>query len=940
MAPVEVQVEVDERSVNELESTLREVERIANRAATETQSIALAAGRAEVNFEDVARALNISEDEARRLSTEVLQAQAAANRLEDSVRDIARQLGLSEDEARRFANSMQRAAREADDVNVRASALSSTFVGLRTVVGGITGALAVIGGGQILGALARSAGAALTQFQALNESINAVQVTFGSASQTVLDFGERSAQAAGLSAAAFQQAVVPIGSVLVNFGFQAREAADASVVLVQRAADLASVFNTEVAEALLAINSALVGQVEPLRRFGAEISVARVDAFALANGLARTTAEIDNSVRTQARLGLILQDTARVQGDFVNTSDQLANAQRIAAAEVANFGAEVGEVLAPALATLVGLLPDVLDGVRQLVPAFANAADSAAAFFEAIGEGGGFRTEFAAIRAGFNIVTAGAGLAKEAGAVFAAGLTSDLAGVTAAAQRGGALIERALTRGIGVALANSLDLGVDSLDAFRTAIQQTAASSSNLALFTGNFRDFAIAANLSKEELFDVTRELITNADALGLTAAEVDFLESRFVLLRDALFVVGNEANQAARAMGEIDQPLTTAGTRFTTFAGEVEDSQTRSSAALTQLAADTEAQLQRASAAFDLFAESPERIEGSFRRAVNTLRDQVEDAFDFDINIAILRALNLDALADEFQEQGVAAANQLAQAVENIPLAIEANQLLQGFASDVAEGFIDELVKRLVDFGLTPSEAQKIAQTLTSPQVIAAAQEAAKSFAGTQTDTYRDALISGMDQLVPELAAQQETNANIIWDDHGISFDAGSRDAGEYAEGIADADLAAQVDRILTNLGIEVDLFFVGQEAGESLIDGMVDSISSSRAVNDLHVAIEDATNDAIEARSPSRLMLRIGEAAGDAFWSGFNQADLTLRTPVTQMTGRIVDSSTVSGAASGGVNVELNINNPTINDAVSDAARLAQIASSIASTYRQVT
>lgn len=125
-------------------------------------------------------------------------------------------------------------------------------------------------------------------------------------------------------------------------------------------------------------------------------------------------------------------------------------------------------------------------------------------------------------------------------------------------------------------------------------------------------------------------------------------------------------------------------------------------------------------------------------------------------------------------------------------------------------------------------------------------------------------------------------------------------------------------------------------GTEAREAFMAGL--STLTTEEITQLRASILDAVNEAIEAGSPSQLFIRIGENAGNSFWDGFGQAELTLKTSVPQPTGGLITSSTSSGTASG-ANVQLIINNPTMQDSVSDAARLQQIAGSVAHTYNQV-
>lgn len=194
-------------------------------------------------------------------------------------------------------------------------------------------------------------------FSDLNEAVNASNVTFGTASQTLLDFGKTATTAVGLSERAFLQASVPIGASLQNVGLKAGEAADWTVKLTQRAADMASVFNTDVNDALGAIQAGLRGEADPLERFGVGLSDTALKGYAVAQGIAAADTEMTAQQKTMARLGLLMEQTNRVQGDFQNTSDGLANKQRILSAEIEKTQARIGEKLAPAmnLALEIGL---------------------------------------------------------------------------------------------------------------------------------------------------------------------------------------------------------------------------------------------------------------------------------------------------------------------------------------------------------------------------------------------------------------------------------------------------------------------------------------------------------------------------------------------------------------------------------------------------------
>lgn len=242
-----------------------------------------------------------------------------------------------------------------------------SFVGsMRSSVMAYKGLAVAVGAGIAVKGLKSTIDAA----SALNESVNAVQVTFKDASGVVERFSKVAATQAGLSMRQLNELVTPLGASLQNYGFSARQAAAESVKLARRAADMASVFNTDVSQALEAIQSALRGEADPIERFGVGLNEAAVNAEALRLGLARTTGQVTAQDKTVARLSLIYQQTAKFAGDFQRTSAGAANQQRIVAARVENLQASLGQKLLPVYADVLQLTNDLIDSVGKLGDAF------------------------------------------------------------------------------------------------------------------------------------------------------------------------------------------------------------------------------------------------------------------------------------------------------------------------------------------------------------------------------------------------------------------------------------------------------------------------------------------------------------------------------------------------------------------------------------------
>lgn len=213
----------------------------------------------------------------------------------------------------------------------------------------------------------------------LEESINAVNKVFGTASGTIENFGQVTANAVGLSTREFNELATVTGSMLSNFGFNAQQAAAETIKLTQRAADMGSVFNTDVNDVLVAVNAALRGESEPIRKFGVSLDDATVRAKAVELGLAATSGEVDNHGKAVARLAIIYEQTSKTQGDFAATSDDLANAQRRATAAMENAQARLGKVITPLAANLIDRFAE---GVERIAAAFGDEAAKKSIIFQ------------------------------------------------------------------------------------------------------------------------------------------------------------------------------------------------------------------------------------------------------------------------------------------------------------------------------------------------------------------------------------------------------------------------------------------------------------------------------------------------------------------------------------------------------------------------------
>lgn len=302
-----------------------------------------------------------------RLATASRGLEQAHERTEGATDDLRR----AQDE---LASAADRTAGELADAGGRGvKGFRSNIVGgVKSFAGPLVAAFAALGIGNIVADAFREAKefvlGTITIASDLNESVNAVEVSYGDAADAVLKLGENSAKAFGLSKRDLNGYATQFSSFVKTIAGSGGDVSGTLQQLVTRGTDFASVFNLEVAEALQVFQSGLAGETEPLRKYGIDLSAASVQAFAMANGIGTAGRELSEAEKIQARYGLLLQQTNQVAGDFTNTQDELANKNRINAATWEDLQAKIGDKFLPIASQLATILAnDVFPIIEEMV---------------------------------------------------------------------------------------------------------------------------------------------------------------------------------------------------------------------------------------------------------------------------------------------------------------------------------------------------------------------------------------------------------------------------------------------------------------------------------------------------------------------------------------------------------------------------------------------
>lgn len=201
----------------------------------------------------------------------------------------------------------------------------------------------------------------------LTEVQNVVDVTFGDGAQEVYDWADAAAESFGMSSLAAQEYNGTMGAMLKSMGLTDNAVRQMSMDMVGLAGDMASFYNLDVETAFQKIRSGISGETEPLKQLGINMSVANLEAYALAQGIETAYSKMTEAEKATLRYNYLMAQTADAQGDFARTSDSFANQQRILELQVQNLAASFGEKLLPSLNNVFQTANDKLPKLENSV---------------------------------------------------------------------------------------------------------------------------------------------------------------------------------------------------------------------------------------------------------------------------------------------------------------------------------------------------------------------------------------------------------------------------------------------------------------------------------------------------------------------------------------------------------------------------------------------
>lgn len=190
----------------------------------------------------------------------------------------------------------------------------------------------------------------------LAEVQNVVDVSFGKSSENINKWAKTTLDAYGMNEVTAKRYSGTLGAMLKSSGIGGNTAVGMSMDLSGLAGDMASFHNLKLDTAFDKIRSGLSGETEPLKQLGIDMSVASMEAFAMARGIDKSFESMSQAEKVMLRYNYLMTVTQDVQGDFVRTQDSWANQTRLLSENWTEFTGILAEQALPALTQIVSWL--------------------------------------------------------------------------------------------------------------------------------------------------------------------------------------------------------------------------------------------------------------------------------------------------------------------------------------------------------------------------------------------------------------------------------------------------------------------------------------------------------------------------------------------------------------------------------------------------------
>lgn len=203
------------------------------------------------------------------------------------------------------------------------------------------------------------------------EDLNLFTVSMGKYAEEAYNYAQKVSEVMGIDPAEWMRNQGVFNTIISGFGVAGDKAAFMSKNLTQLGYDLASFYNIDFESAMQKVQSGISGELEPLRRLGYDLSVARLEQERLNLGIDKSVSSMTQAEKSQLRYYAMMTQVTQVQGDMARTLENPANMLRVLRAELEQAARAVGNIFIPILTKVLPIAIAVASALQEIIAAIA-----------------------------------------------------------------------------------------------------------------------------------------------------------------------------------------------------------------------------------------------------------------------------------------------------------------------------------------------------------------------------------------------------------------------------------------------------------------------------------------------------------------------------------------------------------------------------------------
>lgn len=232
-------------------------------------------------------------------------------------------------------------------------------------------ALKAISFAAIYRAAAKLLGIAIAKSSQYTEDLNLFTVSMGKYAEEAYNYAQKVSDVMGIDPAEWMRNQGVFNTIITGFGVAGDKAAFMAKNLTQLGYDLASFYNIDFESAMQKVQSGISGELEPLRRLGYDLSVARLEQERLNLGIDKSVSSMTQAEKSQLRYYAMMTQVTQVQGDMARTLENPANMLRVLRAELEQAARAVGNIFIPILTKVLPIAIAVASALQEIIAAIA-----------------------------------------------------------------------------------------------------------------------------------------------------------------------------------------------------------------------------------------------------------------------------------------------------------------------------------------------------------------------------------------------------------------------------------------------------------------------------------------------------------------------------------------------------------------------------------------